>query len=76
MDWRERIVIDPAILVGKPVIKGTRISVELILEWLAAGWSEAEILKSYPHLVSEDIKACLGYASELVSTERVYPLLA
>jgi uncharacterized protein (DUF433 family) len=57
MDWKERIVFDKNVLLGKPTIKGTRISVEFILERLADGWSEAKILESYPHLVKEDLQA-------------------
>ncbi len=76
MNWRERIVVDPAVLVGKPVIKGTRLAVEFILELLAQGWSEPEIIRNYPGLAREDIQACLGYAREVVAEERVYPLPA
>jgi uncharacterized protein (DUF433 family) len=71
MDWRERITLDPLVLVGKPVIKGTRISVELVIELLGNGWSEEEILDSYPHLHREDIKACLQYASYVLHAEKV-----
>lgn len=74
MDWRERIVIDPRILVGKPVIKGTRLAVEFIVDLLAQGWSEEEILRNYPGLIVEDIRACLQYASDVLHAERVYPL--
>lgn len=73
MHWQERIVIDPAILVGKPVIRGTRLAVEFIIDLLAQGWSEDEILRNYPGLTHEDIQACLRYASELLRAERVYP---
>jgi uncharacterized protein (DUF433 family) len=62
MEWQERIVVDPAILVGKPVIKGTRLAVEYIIGLLAQGWSEAEILDEYPGLTADDISACLAYA--------------
>jgi uncharacterized protein (DUF433 family) len=55
MDWYDRIVVDPKILVGKPVIKGTRIAVEFIVDLLANGWTHEQILKSYPHLAREDI---------------------
>lgn len=58
----ERIVVDPKILAGKPVIRGTRLAVEFILEPLAAGQSENEILTDYPGLTREDILACLSYA--------------
>jgi len=73
MKWQERITIDPSILVGKPVIKGTRLAVEFIVDLLAQGWSEMEILRNYPGLTHEDIQACLRYASEILRAERVYP---
>ena len=65
-DWRDRITADPDILVGKPIIKGTRISVELILGWLANGWSFEQILESYPHITREDILAALAFAAEMM----------
>ncbi|MGE0825938.1 MAG: DUF433 domain-containing protein [Candidatus Binatia bacterium] len=74
MHWQERIVIDPEILAGKPVVKGTRLAVEFIMELLAQGWPEAEILRNYPGLTHEDILACLGYASDILHAEKVYPL--
>lgn len=74
MNWQERIVVDPRILVGKPVIKGTRLAVEFIIDLLAQGWSEAEILRNYPGLTGEDIQACLSYASAVLRAEKVYPL--
>jgi uncharacterized protein (DUF433 family) len=74
MTWQERIVIDPEILVGKPVIKGTRLAVDFIIDLLAQGWSETDILRNYPGVTSEDIQACLGYASEVLRSEKVYPL--
>lgn len=74
MAWNERIVVDPKILTGKPVVRGTRISVELVVDLLAAGWSHAQILTSYPHLTDEDIRACLSYASELLREEKVFSL--
>lgn len=63
MIWQKRIAIDPNILVGKPTVKGTRLAVEFIIDLLAQGWSEAEILGNYPGLTVEDIQACLSYAS-------------
>ena len=57
----ERIVVDPGILAGKPVIRGTRLAVEFVLELLAAGLTESEILGEYPGLTREDVVACLGY---------------
>jgi uncharacterized protein (DUF433 family) len=74
MELRDRIIVDPKILTGKPVVRGTRISVELVVDLLAAGWSHDQILTSYPHLSEEDIRACLNYASELLREEKVYPL--
>jgi len=74
MEWRSRIVIDPRILVGKPVIRGTRISVEFVVDLLAAGWSHQQVLESYPHLSEMDIRACLAYAGELLHEEQVHPL--
>ncbi len=76
MSWQERIVINPEILVGKPTIKGTRLAVEFIIDLLAEGWNEAEILKNYPGLTTEDIQACLSYASVMLKSEKVYPLSA
>lgn len=70
--WQDRIVVDPEILVGKPVIRGTRLSVELIVDLLAQGWSEDDVLRSYPKLSTEDIQACLKYASAVMRSEKVY----
>jgi uncharacterized protein (DUF433 family) len=72
MEWTDRIVIDPDVLVGKPVIQGTRISVDLIIDLLARGYSKEQILEQYDHLSTEDIQACLAYASEILRSERVY----
>ncbi|MDP2156630.1 MAG: DUF433 domain-containing protein [Nitrospirota bacterium] len=74
MDWRDRISIDPAILVGKPVIKGTRIAVEFVIDLLSQGWNEPEILRNYPGITHEDILACLKYAGETLQSEKVFPL--
>ncbi len=71
MPLTDRIVVDPKILTGKPIVRGTRISVELVVELLAAGWSHAQILASYPRLSEDDIRACLAYASELLREEKV-----
>lgn len=64
-----RIVTNREILSGKPIIKGTRISVEFILELLSSGVTEAEILQDYPHLAKEDIRACLEYAAHALKNE-------
>jgi uncharacterized protein (DUF433 family) len=76
MPWPERIIVDPEILAGKPVIRGTRLAVEFILELLAAGQSESEILTNYPWLAREDILACLSYASYLAHEYKAYPIPA
>jgi uncharacterized protein (DUF433 family) len=74
MNWRDRITIDPKVLVGKPVIKGTRIAVEFVINLLAQGWSESEIVRNYPGLTHENILACLKYAGETLQSEKVYPV--
>jgi uncharacterized protein (DUF433 family) len=61
MAWSERITVDPEVLGGKPAIRGTRLAVEFVLELLAAGESETEILDQYPGLTKADILACLAY---------------
>ena len=72
MDWRSRIVADPNVLVGKPVIKGTRISVELVMDLLAAGYTPEHIRQQYDHLALDDIHACLAYAREVIRSERMF----
>jgi uncharacterized protein (DUF433 family) len=74
MPLLERIVVDPEVLTGKPVIRGTRLAVEFILELLAAGQSENELLANYPGLTREDILACLSYASYLAHEYKAYPI--
>jgi uncharacterized protein (DUF433 family) len=69
---QDRIIIDSSILLGKPVIKGTRLAVDFVIDLLAQGWAEAEILKNYPGLTREDIQACLAYASSVLRSEKVY----
>jgi uncharacterized protein (DUF433 family) len=68
----QRIVLDPSVLAGKPIIRGTRISVDFVLELLASGWNESAILHEYPGLEHEDILACIRYAQEIIRDERVY----
>lgn len=63
-EWRERITADPAILVGKPVVRGTRIAVEFVLDLVASGWTFDQILASSPGLTVEDIRACVAYAKD------------
>ena len=69
MNWRDRIVSDPDILVGKPTIKGTRISVELLLDRLADGWSMEDILAAYPHITRDDVLAALAFVAEIYKEE-------
>ena len=74
MAWQDRITVDPKLLVGKPVIRGTRLAVEFLMELIAEGWNHEQILKNYPQLTSDDIQAVLHYASEILKQEHVYPL--
>jgi uncharacterized protein (DUF433 family) len=66
MNWEDRIIIDSKILAGTPVIKGTRLAVEFIIDLLAQGWTEEQVLRNYPGLTSDDIRACLGYAGAIL----------
>lgn len=74
MKWKEYIVSDQQILLGKPTVKGTRISVELILELLANGWSEAQILASYPSLSAESLRAVFAYLKTCIQQELYFPV--
>ena len=69
MDWRDHIHSDPQVLVGKPVIRGTRISVELLLDLFGGGWTMAEVLENYPHITEEQVRAAFAYAAEAVRDE-------
>ena len=73
-DWEERIEARTDVLTGKPVIKGTRLAVDFIVGLLAQGWTEVQILENYPGVSSEDLRACLSYAAELLASEKVYPI--
>lgn len=72
MNWQDRITIDPQILVGKPIVRGTRIAVEFVVDLLGQGWTSEQILREFDHLTAEDIQACLAYASDVLKSERVY----
>lgn len=72
----QRIALNPDLMAGKPVIGGTRIPVELIVRMMAQGIPEAEILREYPHLQPEDLRAALAYAAQALSSEDVFPLAA
>jgi uncharacterized protein (DUF433 family) len=76
MNWRDHIVSNKEILIGKPTIKGTRISVELILELLSIGWTEKMIFESYPGLTEDDLKAVFAYLRECIQHELYFPLSA
>jgi uncharacterized protein (DUF433 family) len=75
MNWQEHIVTDSAVLVGKPIIRGSRLSVEFVLELLSQGWSEAEIAGNYM-VECEQIRACLAYARWRLSEEKTYTAAA
>ena len=70
--YNDRIIIDPKIMVGKPVIKGTRIPVEIILERLAEDLDLQTLFEDYPRLTTEDVKACLAYAEAVIEGEDVF----
>ena len=72
----DRIEINPDVMLGKPVIRGTRLSVDFIIGLMAEGWSEADILRNYPGLSHDDIAACLAYARDVLRSEKVYPSAA
>lgn len=69
--YRGRIIANPDIMMGKPIIKGTRVTVELILKKLSEGMSTEDILKAYPHLTKEDILAALSYSADVISQEEL-----
>ncbi|CAG1023009.1 hypothetical protein MTYM_02141 [Methylococcales bacterium] len=69
INWKDYIVADPEILVGKPVIKGTRLSVELTLDRLADGWTAQELFASYPRLTPEALQAVFAFTAELMKEE-------
>lgn len=75
IEIEERIVVNPKIMVGKPIIRGTRIPVDSILKRLADGMSVGEILEEYPNLTGEDIRAALRYVSEVVAGEEIIPIM-
>lgn len=72
-EWKTRITVDPAVLAGKPTVRGLRISVEHVLRALAAEVPRDELLAEYPELEPDDVSACLAYAAEVIGAERVYP---
>jgi uncharacterized protein (DUF433 family) len=70
------IALDPDVLAGKPVIRGTRLAVKFLIGLLADGWTEAEIIVNYPGVAHEDILACLAYARDVLSSEKEFPSAA
>ena len=74
MNWQDRIVVDPKVLVGKPIIKGTRIAVEFLMDLLSQGWTHDQILANYPQLKAEALRAAHAYAAEMIRDQRVYSL--
>lgn len=76
MDDYPRIVLDPQTLCGKPIIRGTRISVEFVIGLLADGWEQRDILANYAGISHDDILACLAYARDALSSERTFPSAA
>jgi len=74
MDTSNRIEVNPEIMLGKPVIRGTRVTVELLLRALSDGATEADLLDAYPHLTHEDIRAAIAYAADAVDREQRAPL--
>ena len=76
MTEHPRIALAPDVLVGKPVIRGTRLSVEFVIGLMAEGWTEADLLENYPGVTHDDIIACLAYARDALSSEKVFPSAA
>ena len=74
MNWKDRIVSDPEVLVGKPAVKGTRLSVEFLLGLKGAGWSDEQIIENYPHLSVDDLQAVFAFAAALIKDEDFIPL--
>lgn len=71
--YLERIVIDPRIMVGKPVVRGTRIPVELVLAHLAENFDLEDLFAAFPRLTPDDVKACLAYARDIIAGENIFP---
>ena len=76
MTWQDYIVSDKQILLGKPTIKGTRLSVELIIDLFASGWTEEQILESYPSLSNESLRAVFSYLKDCLQQELYFPISA
>jgi uncharacterized protein (DUF433 family) len=74
--YNNMIEISPQIMMGKPVIRGTRLTVEMILESLAAGETIENLLESYPRLTNDAVKAALSFGADLLKGEKIYPIVA
>lgn len=74
MDWHAHIHTDPEILAGKPVVRGTRLSVDFLLGLLAAGWTEQQVLDNYPTLAPDSLRAVFAYVSEALRNEALYAI--
>lgn len=72
MNWRDYIHADPAILTGKPVVRGTRLSVDFLLELFALGWTHQQVLENYPRLTPESLRAVFAFAAEAMQEESFY----
>jgi uncharacterized protein (DUF433 family) len=72
MNWREHIHSDPALLAGKPVVRGTRLAADFLLGLFASGWTQAQVLESYPQLSSEALRAVFAFAAEAMHDESFY----
>ena len=72
MSWQDYIHADPEVLLGKPVVKGTRLSVEFLLGLFAAGWTQEQVLENYPSLTSEALRAVFAFAAESMQEESLY----
>ena len=69
INWRDHIEVSPEVMGGKPVVRGTRITVEIVLEWLAAGWSEKELFENYPRLTSDALKAVFAFSRKIIAAQ-------
>jgi uncharacterized protein (DUF433 family) len=76
MVWQNHIISDKQVLLGKPIIKGTRISVELILELFGSGWTENQILEAYPNLSTDSLRAVFAYLKDCLQQELYFPISA
>jgi uncharacterized protein (DUF433 family) len=74
MTWTDYIHADPAVAAGKPVVKGTRLAVDFLLELFGQGWTRDEVLQAYPQLTPEALQAVFAFAAEVLHDERMYPL--